>query len=71
MISIGQLTVVFAAMIAFVAMMSTSDRDKAPRRNPIKLKDLPTGTYEIHAVRLHSGERPQPVIGTLEVISAA
>jgi hypothetical protein len=74
MISISQLFGLFAVMIAFVLIMSSADRVKAPRRSTFTLRGLPTGTYEIQAVRLESSAqlRPSPsVIGQLEVISHA
>jgi hypothetical protein len=46
------------------------DGDTAPRRNTFEFKDLPIGTYEIHAVLLGSGGQQRAlVVRKLEVIA--
>jgi hypothetical protein len=48
------------------------DGDTAPRRNTFEFKDLPIGTYEIHAVLLGSdGQQRALVVRKLEVIAHA
>jgi hypothetical protein len=44
----------------------------APRRNTFEFKDMPSGTYEIHAVLLGSGGQQRAlVVRKLEVIAHA
>ena len=46
--------------------------DTAPRRNTFEFKDLPSGTYEIHAMLLGSnGQQRALVVRKLEVIAHA
>jgi hypothetical protein len=48
------------------------DGDTAPLRNTFEFKDLPIGTYEIHAVLLGSaGQQRALVVRKLEVIAHA
>jgi hypothetical protein len=74
MLTITQLLGLFAVMIAFVLVMSSVERDRKPRRNTLRFMELPSGIYEVHAVRLVSDTQPRPtpsVVGHLEVISHA
>ena len=48
------------------------DGDMAPRKNTFEFKELPSGTYEIHALLLGSnGQHLALVVQKLEVISHA
>jgi hypothetical protein len=48
------------------------DGNAAPRRNTFEFKDLPSGTYEIHAVLVGSnGQQRALVVRKLEVIAHA
>jgi hypothetical protein len=48
------------------------DGDTAPRRNTFEFKDLPSGSYEIHAMLLGSGGQQRAlVVRKLEVIAHA